>query len=129
MSGSAAIDTNAYIAVQRGDLAAAALLGSFTTLLLPVTILGEMVYGAAASARAARNRREVDQFAANCTLVETTAEIAERYAELRLHGRTIGRPIPDNDLWIAAACLVSGVPLITRDAHFAHLPLLNTLAW
>jgi tRNA(fMet)-specific endonuclease VapC len=106
MTRSAAVDANAYVALQAGDVAAATRIGSFTTLLLPVTVLGELIYGAAASARAALNRQKVEEFAARCTLLETTAEIAEGYADLRLHLRTIGRPIPDNDLWIAAACLV-----------------------
>ena len=129
MSGSAAVDSNAYVALCSGDVNAASLIGSFQTVFLPVVVLGELLYGAGLSGRAAENRRRVAAVAAKCTLLEVTAEVAERYSELRLQLRSAGRPIPDNDLWIAAVCIAAGVPLITRDGHFAHLPTLQVLAW
>jgi predicted nucleic acid-binding protein len=30
---------------------------------------------------------------------------------------------------VAAACVAAGVPLSTRDAHFAHLPALRVVSW
>ncbi|MHB0980923.1 MAG: PIN domain-containing protein [Thermoleophilia bacterium] len=41
----------------------------------------------------------------------------------RLRGRLRrkGRPIPTNDLWIAAGAFEHGVPLLTRDDHFRHV--------
>jgi tRNA(fMet)-specific endonuclease VapC len=129
MSGSAAVDSNAYIAMRAGDADAIALIGSFNRIQLPVVVLGELLYGAGASRRAEANRRVVREFAANCTLLELTQDVAERYSELKLHLRSAGKPVPDNDLWIAAACVAAGIPLITRDAHFAHLPALKVLCW
>ncbi|WP_404827043.1 PIN domain-containing protein [Desulfuromonas versatilis] len=32
-----------------------------------------------------------------------------------------GRPIPSNDLWIAAATLRHGLALATLDEHFRHI--------
>jgi tRNA(fMet)-specific endonuclease VapC len=32
-----------------------------------------------------------------------------------------GRPIPENDLWIAAVALELEMPLVTRDAHFDRI--------
>lgn len=29
-----------------------------------------------------------------------------------------GRPIPENDIWIAATCLEHRIPLVTSDSHF-----------
>jgi tRNA(fMet)-specific endonuclease VapC len=129
MNGSAAVDSNAYVALCSSDVNAASLIGSFHTVFLPVVVLGELLYGAGASARAAENRRKVDEFAGKCKVLEVTVAVAERYSELRLQLRHVGTPIPDNDLWIAATCIVEGVPLITRDGHFGHLSMLQTLAW
>ena len=53
-----------------------------------------------------------------------TAETAERYAEIDAYLRLKGRPIPRNDVWIAALVMEHGGVLITRDAHFRELPLL-----
>lgn len=48
----------------------------------------------------------------------TTAEV---YAGVRLQLKQAGRPIPENDVWIAALCIQHGVPLGTSDDHFAHV--------
>jgi tRNA(fMet)-specific endonuclease VapC len=129
MSGSAAVDTNAYIALRSGDLGVASLIGSLDHVYLPVVVLGELLYGAGASGRAAENRKQVEAFVAQSIALEITPAVAEQYGELRLQLRASGRPIPDNDLWIAAACVVADLPLITRDAHYSHLTAVHILAW
>jgi tRNA(fMet)-specific endonuclease VapC len=60
---------------------------------------------------------------------EVTFETARRYAELRLALKRAGRPIPSNDLWIAATCLRHGLVLVTADAHFTHCPGLVVENW
>ena len=40
-----------------------------------------------------------------------------------------GTPIPENDIWIAAACLELEVPLLSRDAHFNLVDELNVINW
>jgi tRNA(fMet)-specific endonuclease VapC len=129
MSGNAAVDSNAYVALCSADVNAASLIGSCETVFLPVIVLGELLYGANASGRSVENRRKVEEFARECTVLEITRGVAERYAELKLRLRTAGRPIPDNDLWIAACCIAAGIPLITRDGHFSQVHSLQVLSW
>ena len=38
--------------------------------------------------------------------------------------RKNGRPIPRNDVWIAAAALEHGLQLLTLDTRFREIPLL-----
>jgi tRNA(fMet)-specific endonuclease VapC len=38
--------------------------------------------------------------------------------------KRIGKPIPDNDLWIAALCVQHNLTLISRDPHFDRIPQL-----
>jgi predicted nucleic acid-binding protein len=53
-----------------------------------------------------------------------TAEIFGKFlADLRRRGR----PIPVNDIWIAAACARAGATLITWDAHFRELPVIGAI--
>jgi predicted nucleic acid-binding protein len=47
-----------------------------------------------------------------------------RYAEIDVFLRKEGRPIPRNDVWIAAAAMEHGMRLLTLDAHFAEIPML-----
>ena len=49
-------------------------------------------------------------------------ETAERYAAIRDYLRQQGRPIPVNDLWIAASAAQHGLRLLTLDDHFNSLP-------
>jgi tRNA(fMet)-specific endonuclease VapC len=55
--------------------------------------------------------------------------VAACYAKVRLDLKRRGNPIPENDIWIAAACLVLEVPLITRDDHFSYIPELTVISW
>jgi len=36
--------------------------------------------------------------------------------------RKIGKPVPTNDIWIAAVAFQNGLKLFTKDAHFKHIP-------
>lgn len=40
-----------------------------------------------------------------------------------------GRPLPENDIWIAAFALQYRMTLITRDAHFQFVDGLKTENW
>jgi tRNA(fMet)-specific endonuclease VapC len=46
---------------------------------------------------------------------------AEVYARIRIALKQKGKPIPENDLWIAALCIERGSPLATSDEHFAAI--------
>jgi len=50
------------------------------------------------------------------------------YGLLVCHLAQAGKPIPTNDIWIAAAALESGARLVSYDAHFAFVPGLLVLA-
>ncbi len=54
---------------------------------------------------------------------------AERFAAIDASLRRKGRPIPVNDVWVAAAALVEGAILVTGDAHFTHIDQLKTENW
>ena len=50
-----------------------------------------------------------------------TAQTADSYALVYSNLRRTGRPIPTNDLWIAASALEHGAALLTRDSHFGAI--------
>jgi predicted nucleic acid-binding protein len=43
--------------------------------------------------------------------------------------RQAGKPIPTNDLWIAALCRQHGLPLLSRDRHFDVVSGVQRLEW
>ena len=56
------------------------------------------------------------------TLLLPDSESARFYAEISSQLHRQGRPIPTNDMWIAAQTLQHGLTLDTRDGHFQHVP-------
>jgi len=51
-------------------------------------------------------------------VTETTAVT---YGKTRLSLKKKGKPIPENDLWIAALCIEHKIPLFSNDAHFEDI--------
>jgi len=43
--------------------------------------------------------------------------------------RALGKPIPENDLWIAAVAIQHGLVRVSRDEHFQNLPGLEIERW
>jgi tRNA(fMet)-specific endonuclease VapC len=58
-----------------------------------------------------------------------TLPVAEQFAETDAALRRAGRPIPINDVWLAALALVRGAVLLTNDDHFGSVPGLATENW
>ena len=52
------------------------------------------------------------------TILVCDTETARQYGRIKVELRRKGRPIPENDMWIAAVALQHGLTLATRDAHF-----------
>lgn len=51
------------------------------------------------------------------------------YARLRLDLKTKGKPIPENDLWIAALCVEHQVKFTAVDGHFDAVDGLQRLGF
>jgi len=56
------------------------------------------------------------------TTLETTIETADAFGLIMGSLRKSGKPIPINDVWIAAHGLETGSILVTYDDHFAVIP-------
>jgi predicted nucleic acid-binding protein len=73
--------------------------------------------------REEKNRNELEFFLSShrikfASIDRNTSEYyAKIYKELRLKGK----PIPINDLWIAATAMQYGGAIFTYDSHFEHI--------
>lgn len=56
-----------------------------------------------------------------CRLLNINELVAEQYAITRKSLKDQGHPIPENDIGIAATCLVNNLPLATYDTDFNHV--------
>ena len=92
-------------------------------------VLGELHYGALRAQRREAQLALIRDFLQTATLLLPDRSTSERYGQVKAELAGIGRPIPDNDIWIAAMARQFDLPLVTRDAHFSAVPRLTTLAW
>jgi len=117
------IDTNAYAAFMAGDEDTVRTLQTADRIVVGVVVLGELLAGFAAGSRRAENRRDLSAFLASprVQVAPASPTTAEFYAAVFAQLRRKGRPLPANDLWIAATAFEHGAPLLTRDAHFREI--------
>jgi tRNA(fMet)-specific endonuclease VapC len=122
------LDTNAYVAFKRDDPNVVELLRLADEVVVSTVVLGELLAGFAAGQREPRNREELAQFLASprVLVVPVDEGTADCYARVFALLRRKGRPIPVNDLWIAATALQHGLLLITYDEHFEAIEGLMT---
>ena len=123
------LDTNVVTALFKHDAAVHAELAAASEVLLSSTVLGELYYGAARSGQPRQNLERLEEFAATCTVLATDGHTARVYGSIKDELRQRGRPIPDNDLWIAASARQHSLILVTRDHHFSQVTGLRRAAW
>ena len=129
MPGRALLDTSVAAALLRGDPGLARTLDQLHIARTSVVVIGELMYGARLSTNADANLRKVAAFAAAANALPVDRPTSDVYARIKKSLREKGRPIPDNDLWIAATAVRHGLALLHRDAHFEGLDELQSLTW
>lgn len=123
------LDTNALSALFGGDRSIAQALEEEDRHHLPVIVIGEYRYGLTRSRDRGRLGRLLDLLIHHSIVLPIEVETTAHYAALREELRLMGRPIPENDLWIAALARQHDLPVVTRDDHFDHVPGLRRVNW
>lgn len=118
------LDTNSYVALKRGHGDVAELVRHSSELVFSVVVIGELLFGFRNGNRLAKNTSELEEFLADVRVqvIPVTQTTADRFGRIAASLRKAGKPIPSNDIWIAAHAFESGAELVTFDAHFAAVP-------
>lgn len=123
------LDTNAVSAIADGDPDVESVVGVATVIALPVITLGEYRFGIRQSRNRAKYEKWLDALIRSCHVLDVDGETTVRYAEIRSELRGTGRPIPGNDVWIAALARQHALPVLSRDRHFDSVPGLRRISW
>jgi tRNA(fMet)-specific endonuclease VapC len=121
MNGRALVDTNVVIALFAGDPVALKSLERKTAVFLCVPVVGELRYGALASARVEQNLARLDEFSKAVEVLPCDSETAVCYSAVKLDLRKKGCSIPENNVWIAAIARQHKLTLVSRDTHFEQI--------
>lgn len=117
------LDTNAYSAFKQGDADIVDLIRHADTIAISPVVLGELLGGFDHGNKAQANRKELHQFldSSRVRVYPLTSDTANYYSQVYCSLRKMGRPIPTNDIWIAAQSLEHGCIMCTYDKHFSEI--------
>jgi len=127
------LDTNICIYIQRHK--PPSVLACFEALkpgqaVISVVTWGEMLYGAAKSRQSKLVLKLLEEFVGLVPVLPMPPDCGKVYGQLRADLERIGRPIGNNDQWIAAHALASGLTLVTNNAkEFERIPHLKIENW
>jgi tRNA(fMet)-specific endonuclease VapC len=123
------LDTNALSALADGDPAIEPALRRASIIALPVVVLGEYRYGIGQSRHRTRYERWLEAALAGFQILDIDEQTTHSYAAIRSQLKLAGRPIPANDLWIAALAKQHDLSLLSRDSHFDQVAGLDRVYW
>lgn len=118
-----AIDTNIYVAFKNNDGNVVEMFRNCDLIGVDVTVIAELFSGFFLGSKEKKNRQEFEAFlnASRVEVLPHDIETAEYYALIVKKLKAKGRPIPTNDIWIAANSMKYGLPLYSFDGHFEEI--------
>jgi predicted nucleic acid-binding protein len=123
------LDTNALSAFFDGDRQLLRVIADTQGLFLPVIVLGEYRFGLMHS----RERKKIEPVLAALAeasqILVVDADTVQPYAEICSELKRAGKPLPSNDIWIAALARQHSLTVVSRDAHFDHIHKIQRLTW
>ena len=118
------VDTNRYAIIIGNKRESVEYLSQAEEVWLSLITVGELLAGFAIGTQRAFHEQRLEEVinAQGVGVLRPDLETAKIYARVHRELRQQGRPIPTNDMWIAAQALQHGLTLDTRDVHFQHVP-------
>lgn len=123
------LDTNALSAIADDEPAAVRLFRNAASIELPAIVLGEYRFGIAQSRRRKEYEKWLAELIAATRVLPVDQETTSYYAQIRSELKKGGKPIPSNDLWIAALCRQHRLPLMSQDRHFDAVTGFKRIWW
>jgi tRNA(fMet)-specific endonuclease VapC len=123
------LDTNIIIELFKGNHSVTTSLETQQSVNIPFAVLGELYLGAYRSSNPKKHIKQVNDFLKKCNVLVADDETANNYALIKTELLNKGKPIPENDIWIAAIAKQHELKLITRDKHFTEIDGLSIENW
>lgn len=127
-----ALDTNAYSSLQLGAVPILkGVVDQADQIILPFIVDAELKAGFHKGQKKDDNYTKLQKFKdLDIVLLLWADELTnELYARIWSDLAKAGKPIPTNDVWIAAICVQYQLSLASNDGHFNNIPLLQTITF
>ena len=123
------LDTNIISALFKGELEVARHIDSAEEVYIPIIAIGELRFGAAQSSQFQKNMKDIDDLITRYPVSFIDVGTTKAYGDIKVALKKKGKPIPENDIWIAAIGMHNDFTVITRDKHFDEIDGLHVTKW
>jgi tRNA(fMet)-specific endonuclease VapC len=115
------LDTCVIIQAFKNDENITTHLHAFSEIFIPSIAAGELYYGAYCSANVKKHLDQANQFLQNYIILAPDVMTGDLYGNIKSALKKKGKPVPENDIWIAAIAIQFNLPLFTIDKHFKEI--------
>lgn len=129
MNGSYLLDTNIIIGLFANDAGIVNQIQQASRTVVSSVVIGELYYGAYNSTKQEENLLKVTKLVRDVEIIPCDGETSGHYGFIKNHLKKKGKPIPENDIWIAATAKQHQLTLVSRDKHFREIDGLNWMEW
>jgi tRNA(fMet)-specific endonuclease VapC len=129
MNGELLLDTNIVIALFAGEASVQKRLDEAQGIFVPSIVLGELIYGAYNSKHVLENLARILDFAQSVSVISVDGDTALHYGRMKSSLRRKGRPVLENDIWLAAIAAQHTISIATRDEHFREFEGIGVEFW
>ena len=98
------------------------------TIALSFVTVGELFAWGVRKGWGPKKFSDLEQRIKTAVVVPYDLDLCRQFGRIKAEVLKLGRPVPSNDLWIAACALRHSIPLVTHNAkHFASIPDLKVI--
>ena len=117
------LDTNAYTSFKKNEDNILRIIQHADVLCMSPVVIGELLAGFDGGSKPKKNKLELQQFLESSRVIvyPITSDTSHFFGQLQFALKKKGKPIPTNDIWIAAQALEHGCVVCTHDKHFSFI--------
>jgi predicted nucleic acid-binding protein len=123
------LDTNAVSSLLTGDERLGRILPGVEGHQLPLVVVAEYQFGLLGLDQRSRLPSLFRRLEASSIVLCPDRQTADSYASIRFELKRKGRPIPENDMWIAALARQHSLEIVSRDPHFDAVDGVQRIGW
>jgi tRNA(fMet)-specific endonuclease VapC len=129
MNGKYLLDTNYAIQLLSGLKTVEERLSRNPDLYLSAIVLGELFFGVYRSHHIQHNLKQIGELIKIIDVLSCDVKTSEYFGAIKNQLLQKGRPLPENDLWLAALAKQHNLTVVTRDQHFQEVEQLDVTTW
>ena len=123
------LDTNAVSSLLSGDEELGRILPGVEGHHLPLVVVAEYQFGLLGLDRRSRLPSLFRRLEASSIVLFPDRQTADWYTSIRYELKRLGRPIPENDMWIAALARQHALEIVSLDPHFDAVDGVRRIDW